>query len=183
MQLSQLIQALRERPEASLAFVLPDGQAVPTHFHVTEVGRVRKDFIDCGGTVRSTDRCVLQVWVATDSDHRLVAGKLDKIIALAKDILSDEDLPVEVEYDVGVITQLSVAGVNVGDNQITLQLVGKHTACLAPDKCGVESSPASAKTGCCTPSPADSQGVATKSGCCTPSPAGSLGVVPKSGCC
>jgi hypothetical protein len=30
-----------------------------------------KEFIDCGGTVRSTNACVLQVWVANDVDRRL----------------------------------------------------------------------------------------------------------------
>jgi hypothetical protein len=32
---------------------------VPTHYHITEVGKVQKDFIDCGGTVRSSTACVL----------------------------------------------------------------------------------------------------------------------------
>mgnify|MGYP003642228923 CR=1 FL=1 len=35
-----------------IAFELPDGSLVPSHFHVTEVGQVSKHFIDCGGTVR-----------------------------------------------------------------------------------------------------------------------------------
>lgn len=151
MQLSQLIQSLRQHPGAGLSFVLPDGQAVPAHFHVTEVGRVRKDFIDCGGTVRQNDACVLQVWVANDTDHRLQADKLDKIIGLAEPILKDADLPVEVEYDVGVITQLAVESFEANDKLITLRLAGKHTACLAPELCKVDVEGVSADSGCCTP--------------------------------
>ncbi len=34
-------------------FELQNGTLVPEHFHVTEVGIVKKHFIDCGVTVRS----------------------------------------------------------------------------------------------------------------------------------
>ncbi|MBX2850267.1 MAG: hypothetical protein KTR15_00810 [Phycisphaeraceae bacterium] len=149
MQLSELTNALDQHPDAGLAFVLPDDSTVAQHFHVTEVGRVRKDFIDCGGTARRTDSCVLQVWVANDIDHRLIAGKLGKIIGLGKDILQDADLPVEIEYDVGVITQFAVKSLDADDKQITLKLAGKHTACLAPDRCGVDEG--ASDSGCCSP--------------------------------
>ena len=149
MQLSELTDALKQRPDAALAFVLPDGSTVAPHFHVTEVGRVRKDFIDCGGTTRSTDACVLQVWVASDTDHRLEAGKLGSIIALADGILKGEDLPVEIEYDVGVITQFAVESIDADTKQITLRLAGKHTACLAPDKCKVDG--CADDDACCAP--------------------------------
>ena len=35
-----------------IAFQLPNGSLVPSHFHVTEVGKVSKHFIDCGGSIR-----------------------------------------------------------------------------------------------------------------------------------
>lgn len=153
MYLSELRNKLNEYPDAALAFILPDGSAVAQHFHVTEVGRVRKDFIDCGGTVRQSDACLLQVWVAGDVDHKLEAGKLGKIIALGKDILGVEDLPVEIEYDVGVITQFVVESFEATDQSITLKLAGKHTACLAPEKCGVDNGSATSDGGCCSPLP------------------------------
>src|SRR5947209_19008926 len=88
--------------------MLPDGDFVPAHFHVTEVGRVQKDFIDCGGTVRSTTTCVLQVWVAEDFDHRLDTTKLAKIVRLAAPLLKATDLPGEVEYESGALSQFPV---------------------------------------------------------------------------
>jgi hypothetical protein len=151
MKLETLTKLLNEHPDAGLALVLPDGSAVARHFHVTEVGRVRKDFIDCGGTVRSTDACVLQVWVADDVEHQLEAGKLAKIIALAKDILKEDELPVEIEYDVGVITQFAVDRVEANDRTITLTLAGKHTACLAPDQCGIDGCADENDSDCCSP--------------------------------
>ena len=136
--LSAVRAMLAAEPGAGVMFELPDGTRVPPHFHVTEVGRVRKDFIDCGGTVRSSERCVLQVWVAdNDEAHRLSAGKLAKIIDLAGPLLGTADLPMEVEYDVGVITQFPIEGAVRTPEGIIFRLGGKHTACLAPDRCGV----------------------------------------------
>ncbi|MEM6257756.1 MAG: DUF6428 family protein [Planctomycetota bacterium] len=151
MQLSELTHALNHYPDAGLAFVLPDGSQVAPHFHVTEVGRVRKDFIDCGGTLRQSDTCVLQVWVANDVDHRLEAGKLGTIIALGRDLLQGTDLPVEIEYDVGVITQFGIDAIEAKENLITLKLSGKHTDCLAPDQCGIDG--CGDDSDCCEPAP------------------------------
>jgi hypothetical protein len=156
--LSTLLEALLAHPDHALSVQLPDRSTIPPHFHVTEVGRVRKDFIDCGGTVRSVERCVLQVWVADDRDHRVTAGKLAKIIRAGMAILGDADLEVEVEYDVGVITQLPVVAIETttGGAELRIQLGGKHTACLASDRCGVPDSTGSAcaAPGCCAPSAA-----------------------------
>lgn len=176
MQLSEFNDALTRHPDAGLAFILPDDSTVAKHFHVTEVGRVRKDFIDCGGTVRNTDTCVLQVWVANDVDHRLEAGKLGTIIGLGKDILKDADLPVEIEYDVGVITQFAVQSFEATDKQITLKLAGKHTACLAPELCKVDVDGVATDSGCCSPNEA-------ASGCCTPDDPGAISLGVNQGKC
>ena len=160
MTLSTLLGALSANPDAALVLELPDGTTVPEHFHVTEVGRVRKDFIDCGGTVRSWARCVLQVWVADDRDHRVSPAKLARIIGLAGPAILGEHadgLEVEVEYDVGVITQFPLVAAESQGGTLVLRLGGKHTACLAPDRCGDPTS--SGTTGCCS-TPAGSAPVA-----------------------
>ena len=36
----------------ALNFRLPNGTYVPEYFHITEVGIITKDFIDCGGPMR-----------------------------------------------------------------------------------------------------------------------------------
>ena len=143
MTVDELVGVLTANP-SQLHLMLPDGDFVPAHFHVTEVGRVQKDFIDCGGTVRSTTACVLQVWVADDTDHRLDTGKLAKIIGLAAPLLKSGDLPVEVEYEDGVVSQYPLSAVEVTPAGVLLHLGTKHTACLAMDQCGV----GAAKTAC-----------------------------------
>lgn len=144
MNLDQLRLVLDDNPGVGLHLMLPDGDFVPAHFHVTEVGRVQKDFIDCGGTVRSSTSCVLQVWVANDTAHRLNSTKLAGVLQLAVPVLKTTDLPVEVEYENGRVSQYPVAHAEVTPGGILFHLGTKHTDCLAPDRCGVGSVP-----GCC----------------------------------
>ena len=85
MKLSELKSILESQPDTFPKFILPDGDRVPAHFHLTEVGHVAKNFIDCGGTIRKTESCVLQLWVNDrDADHRLNAGKMARILALGE---------------------------------------------------------------------------------------------------
>src|SRR5476651_1421286 len=113
MLFEPLLGVLRDNPIAAIRMQLPDGTFVPAHFHVTEVGRVQKDFIDCGGTIRSTTACVLQVWVAQDFDHRLDTTKLAHIVRLAAPLLKSTELPVEVEYEAETVSQFPVVAAEV----------------------------------------------------------------------
>ncbi|MDN3725453.1 DUF6428 family protein [Aequorivita sp. SDUM287046] len=81
-------------------FMLPNGELVPTHFHVTEVGKITKHFIDCGGTVRQEEVANFQLWNANDYNHRLHPEKLAHIIELSEKVLGLEDLEIEVEYQI-----------------------------------------------------------------------------------
>jgi hypothetical protein len=140
MNLHQLQAQLRAQPELNLAVVLPDRGRLPAHFHVTEVGHIAKKFVDCGGTFRAAEACVLQAFTGSphDDGHRLTAGKLAHILELAKPILPSGELPVEVEYEDGVISQFPVEGITVEAGSLVLQLGLKHTDCLAKDRCGID---------------------------------------------
>jgi len=93
VKLSQLKAVLHASPDATPRFILPDGEPIPAHFHITEVGHVAKRFIDCGGTVHDTkETCVLQTYVAGDLVHRLTAGALAKILVLGESVLAGDDL-------------------------------------------------------------------------------------------
>ncbi len=146
MTLDEFLTVLTDSPSAAIRLMLPDGAFLPAHFHVTEVGRVHKDFIDCGGTVRSATACMLQVWVADDTEHRLDSSKLVRILQLAAPLLKTTDMPVEVEYESGVVSQYPLAATEITPSGLLLRLGNKHTACLAADRCGV----APAESGCCT---------------------------------
>ncbi len=151
MNFEEFRSLLAASPDLNLQLMLPDGSFVPPHFHVTEVGRVQKDFVDCGGTTRSVSACVLQVWVATDVDHRLTAGRLASILSMAESVLRSDDLPVEVEYEGTLVSQFPVVAVEATSSAFLLRLAGKHTNCLAQDRCGLEilDSECAPQTGCC----------------------------------
>jgi hypothetical protein len=146
MIIKDLLQILEANRDSSVHIMLPSGEFVPDHFHVTEVGRIQKDFIDCGGTRRESVSCLLQTWTADDLDHRLIAGKLSKILRLAGPVLKSDDLTIEVEHGLDVAAQYHVSEVEVTPKGLLFILAGKQTDCLAKDKCGVG---ASATSGCC----------------------------------
>ena len=54
-------QALALAPALGLRFRLPTGGLTPIHLHLTEVARVEKRFIDCGGTIRTQASARLQL--------------------------------------------------------------------------------------------------------------------------
>ncbi len=131
MKLSEIKNHLS--PMEALNFMLPDGSLVPENFHVTEVGLITKNFIDCGGTVRKDTVVNFQLWQdANDEDHRLKPKKLLAIIELSEKILGIEDYEIEVEYQDSTIGKYDLAF--DGKN---FQLLNKQTACLAPDQCGI----------------------------------------------
>lgn len=130
MKLSEVKNRLNELE--TISFQLPNGELVPNHFHVTEVGKISKHFIDCGGTVRNEDVVNFQLWNANDYDHRLHPEKLLNIIELSEKVLGIEDLEIEVEYQVDTIGKF---GLDFDGKHFLL--TNKQTDCLAKDQCGI----------------------------------------------
>src|SRR5690625_6545241 len=89
MKLSQ-VKALLPTLE-KVTFKLENGSFVPEHFHVTEVGMITKNFIDCGGVIRTEKTVNFQLWNADDFEHRLKPKKLLNIIKLSEEKLGIED--------------------------------------------------------------------------------------------
>ncbi|TDQ28405.1 DUF6428 family protein [Tenacibaculum caenipelagi] len=158
MKLSEIKQHLSTLK--TIAFQLPDGSLVPNHFHVTEVGKITKNFIDCGGTIRDEEVVNFQLWDADDYDHRLHPEKLIHIIELSEKVLHiSPDLRIEVEYQGSTIGKygLDFDGTN-------FLLTTKQTDCLAKSSCGIPSEKPRVRLSdlqkqteaCCTPN----------SGCC-----------------
>ena len=156
MRLSEFKNALNEVNE--LTFVLPEGNNVPAHFHVTEIGKINKHFIDCGGTIRNEEVVNFQLWVADDTDHRFAPEKLKNVIQLSEEKLGIKDAEIEVEYQSNTIGKY-----NITFNNGIFKLENKFTDCLAKDNCGVEQpkkklslSELQSQNSCCAPD----------SGCC-----------------
>ena len=149
MNLQQFKQTLVDNAEQELLIEFESGQQIPPHFHVTEVGKVTKDFVDCGGTRRSTVSCVLQTLIANDFDHRLKSNKLATILEKANVLDLDDSLPVEVEIQTDTIGVYGFSTAELRGEQLVFKLTSKQTACLAPDRCGLDVLPASNESDCC----------------------------------
>ena len=148
MRLSQFLFSLTQVDR--LDFKTPDGTAVPAHFHITEVGKVEKHFIDCGGTERKESVVNFQLWSSTDLAHRLHPQKTIDIIRLSQQRLALGDEEIEVEYQ----------GETIGKFGLTFDgecfhLESKYTDCLAKDDCAVPEAKDD-NAACCSP----------QSGCC-----------------
>ena len=158
MKLSEIKSELKKL--TTIAFQLPNGELVPNHFHVTEVGKVSKHFIDCGGTVRTEELVNFQLWKANDYDHRLHPEKLIHIIELSEKTLVLPDLEIEVEYQM----KETIGKFSLDFDGTNFLLISKLTDCLAKDKCGIPTEKPKVKIGewkpkqtsCCT----------SDSGCC-----------------
>lgn len=140
----------------NVEFQLENGTFVPEHFHVTEVGMITKNFIDCGGVIRNEKVVNFQLLNADDFEHRLKPNKLLSIIKLSEEKLGIEDFEIEVEYQSETIGKY-----DLDFNGKNFVLKNKTTACLAQDACGIPSEKqkvnlAELKTSACKPN----------SGCC-----------------
>ena len=135
-KLSTFKALLETHREKQFRLVLPSANAIPICFHITEVAYVQKRFIDCGGRIHNTHTCQLQAWVWTDTEHRLLAGKMADVLNISQRVLpEDEDLDIEIEYEETTISQYPVTGYRVTESEVTLILGTKHTDCLAQDVC------------------------------------------------
>lgn len=148
MTVSTLRSVLAAAADLPITVIWPDGEPIEANFHVTEIGRVQRDFVDCGGTVRQSVTCLLQSWVGDDLDHRITGGKLLKAFVHAEPILRGEDLPVEFEYDACNVVQLKVLSAVVETGRLVIRLGKKQTDCLAKELC-IPSTRGSATVGCC----------------------------------
>jgi hypothetical protein len=151
MKLSQVKNILKTAQAVN--FNLPDGTTVPEHFHVTEVGLITKNFIDCGGTVRNETVVNFQLWNANDFEHRLKPQKLLNIIELSEKILGIGDFEIEVEYQ-----STTIGKYDLDFNGKDFVLLNKQTACLAQDQCGIPAEKQKVKlselnnqSSCCSP--------------------------------
>lgn len=141
MKLSEIKETLKT--VETVNFELPNGTFVPEYFHVTEVGLITKNFIDCGGTVRKETVVNFQLWDANDYDHRLKPQKLLHIIELSQKVLGIEDYEIEVEYQ-----DTTIGKYDLGFNGKNFTLLNKHTACLAQEQCGVTSEKTNTSNSC-----------------------------------
>ncbi len=144
MKLSEFKSSLSEITQLKL--MLPNGTAIPAHFHVTELALISKNFIDCGGVARVERKVTFQLWVANDIDHRLTPFKWLGIIKKGELDYGLTDELVEIEFQGQTIERYGITF-----SEGIFNLTPLYTECLAPDHCGIPAAQLP-KTSCCAPS-------------------------------
>jgi hypothetical protein len=134
MKLADLRSLLEKHSQSFPRFVLPGGDLIPAHAHVTEVGYVVKNFIDCGGVMGKSETVLLQTHVGHDTDHRLKSDRFAKILQLGGRVVPHDQLEVEVEYDCCVVAQYPVSDVKPDGNHLDVILGKRRTQCLAQER-------------------------------------------------
>jgi hypothetical protein len=149
MTVRDLQETLEKHPNSFPRFVLPDGDCIPAHAHVTEIGHVVRNFIDCGGMVGKEEKIVLQTHVGDDKEHRLRSDRFSRILQLGDRVIPSVDLPVDVEYDCCVVAQYPIAGAHSEGRYLDLMLQRGRTQCRARERREAE-----VADSCCRAAPA-----------------------------
>jgi hypothetical protein len=133
MKISQFKSALQlAKPTDNPQFLQSNGVPVSAHYHITEIGLILKNYVDCGGVVRQERKASMQLWLANDTDHRLSTEKLLDIIEKSEQLFGLKDEELEVEFQGQTIETYGMSAQNFG-----FQFTTKKTTCLAPDHCGI----------------------------------------------
>jgi len=134
MTLRDLQETLEKHPSTFPRFVLPDGNYIAAHAHVTEVTHVVRNFIDCGGVVGKEEKIVLQTHVGDDKEHRLRSDRFARILRLGNRVIRNVDLRVDVEYDCCVVAHYPIAEARSEGNYVDVMLQRGRTRCRARER-------------------------------------------------
>ena len=149
MTLHHLQSVLQQFPNRFPRFLLPNGDYIPAHAHITEVGHITRSFIDCGGLIGQEQKVLLQTKVGNDTDHRLRADRLARILQLGQKVVPRADLDVDVEYDCCVVAQYPVVDVRSKGDYLDLSLGRRQTQCRARQRRETPESCCAASADCC----------------------------------
>ena len=151
MTLIDLKNEVEANPERFVRIVLPNGDYIPAHAHITEVGHLVRNFIDCGGQTGREEKILLQTHVGNDVEHRLRSARLAKILELGNRVIPNADLDVDVEYDCCVVAQYPIAEIRPDGKHLNLILQRGRTQCRAQERRQSESATrrCTASTTCC----------------------------------
>ena len=134
MKFHDLQNTLEANPELFPRFVLPNGDYIPAHAHITEVGYVVRNFIDCGGLTGKEEKVVLQTHVGSDTDHRLRSERFAKILQFGNRVIPNADLDVDIEYDCCVVAQYPITEAAPDGDHLNLILRRSRTQCRARER-------------------------------------------------
>lgn len=149
MKLSAFTQQLAGHASHPVGFVFDDGEMIPQHFHLSEIGYITKNFVDGTGSIRKVELVQLQVWLGDDEPCPLTGAELAQLLDVAKHQLPSGDLDVEVEYEGCVISQYAVEAALDTGTKLLFQLADKRMDSPAKSVAAAGTASCNGSTGCC----------------------------------
>ena len=155
MNFENVKNILATNPNKSISFTLPNGEAVPVSFHITDVGVVNKHLIDCGGQTRTEEQVHLQLWTGKDYEHRVTTDTVNHILNQSQSVLNKikepETAQVLVEYQLNwqgipIFSLFAVSDIQASDTEVNILLSTIQTTCLSAERSNSE---CGASEGCC----------------------------------
>ena len=109
-----------------IVFVLPSGKKIPSHLHITEIGIIQKQYVDCGGNLRLENLINMQLWYSNDKNHKIEPAKILKIIERSDKLLKFQDDEIQIEYQQDTVCKFNLKF----SGDITFKLIKTFTDCL-----------------------------------------------------
>lgn len=131
-EFKNIIQSLKY-----IVFELPGGKRVPPHFHITEIGIIRKTYIDCGGDLRVENLINMQLWYSNDINHKIETTKILKIIQNSEKLLKFQDEEIQIEYQQDTICKFNLEF----KGGSTFKLIKTFTDCIDKESCNIIEKP------------------------------------------
>jgi hypothetical protein len=148
MKFGEFKQLINQKPDREIVIYLPNNEIIPKHFHLTDIGTITHNFIDCGGVVGQNSWVQMQLWVADDIEHRITTTTLDHILHQSQEILNDvnsHNVVIEYQTSGGSATKYDIKNIEITDT-FNIHLANVNTTCLEiernpnTNKCGNNSS-------------------------------------------
>lgn len=150
MNFENVKNIIANNPNKSISFTLPNGEAIPASFHITDVGVINKHLIDCGGQTRTEEQVHLQLWIGKDYDHHVTTDIANRILNKSHSVIGKIKNPkvaeVLVEYQldwhaIPIFSLFTVSEIQASDTELSISLSTTQTTCLAAERsnseCGV----------------------------------------------
>lgn len=152
---AQFVEALRVQPQRPLEFWLDGARLVPAGYHLTEIGAVKVEAVDCGGAVNRWRETVFQLMDGTPAEAERGFMTTRKALAIyervAGKIKLDESAPARLEY--GNLTRpalrYGIARLELRPERLTVHLSLPGVQCKAGDVCGLPGGLVLAGGECC----------------------------------
>lgn len=134
------LDALRRHDGKSLTFIYGT-RAVAPGYHVTEIKTGAMKSLDCGANPEAWAETIIQLWdvdgIPGEPESRMtirkflaIMGKFDRDVGL----VADSTLTFEVSDPQSPLALYGVAGLDIGDDRVTVALAPRPASCKPRDR-------------------------------------------------